>query len=78
MNNSFLVIVLLFTLAACGNNSGKGSGSDTATAPSDTTGIHVNPALADPNSNMADTMKMKDSLRVKDTTIKDKTGVKSK
>jgi len=70
MKNVILVVGLVFTLAACGNSNGTG---DKSTNPSDTTGTNVNPAIEDPNSNMADTMKMKDSLRVKDTTIKDNT-----
>jgi len=71
MKNIILVVGLIFTLAACGNSNGTGNDKDTN--PSDTTGTNVNPAVEDPNSNMADTMKMKDSLRVKDTTIKDNT-----
>ena len=63
----FLVVgAIVFTLASCDN--GK---ADTSTNPSDTTATQINPALEDPNSNMADTMHMVDSSRVKDTTIKD-------
>ena len=78
MKNFLLMTVFLITLAACKNSGGKGGGSDTTTAPSDTTNLHVNPALEDPNSNMADTMQVKDSLRVRDTSTKDNTAVKPK
>ena len=66
MKNIFLVGALLFTLASCDN--GK---NDTSTNPSDTTATQINPALEDPNSNMADTMRMVDSTTGKDTTIRD-------
>jgi hypothetical protein len=67
MKNLILVSVVFFTLASCGSDSGEGE-----TNPSDTTNLHLNPALEDPNSNMADTMRMVDSSRVKDTSIKNK------
>jgi hypothetical protein len=72
-----LIAAIGITFGSCGNGSG-GDGADTATNPSDTTGLHINPALEDPNSNMADTMHMVDSTRVKDTSIKDNTTVKPK
>jgi uncharacterized lipoprotein len=68
MKKIILGLSIVMTLAACGN-----SDNTKETNPSDTTGTNVNPAVEDPNSNMADTMKMKDSTRVKDTTIKDNT-----
>ena len=71
MKNLVLIAAIGIALASCGD--GK---SDTSTNPSDTTNLHINPALEDPNSNMADTMKMVDSSRVKDTSIKDNTRVK--
>ena len=73
MKNIILVLGLVVTLGSCGNSS-----QDKETNPSDTTGTNINPAVTDPNSNMADTMKMKDSLRVKDTTIKDNTALPKK
>jgi hypothetical protein len=73
MKNALMILSFAAILTACGNASG-GAG-DKTTNPSDTTGTNVNPAVNDPNSNMADTMRMKDSLRVKDTTVKDKTSV---
>ena len=75
MKSLFLVAAVVLTLASCGDGSGAG-GSDTATNPSDTTNLHINPATEDPNSNMADTMHMVDSARVKDTVIKDNTAPK--
>ena len=77
MKNLVLLAGICIALAACGNGSGY-NGDDTTGTPSDTTNLHINPALEDPNSNMADTMKMVDSSRVKDTTIKDNTRVKPK
>jgi PBP1b-binding outer membrane lipoprotein LpoB len=74
MKNALMILSFAVILAACGNASG-GAGADKTTNPSDTTGTNVNPAVNDPNSNMADTMRMKDSLRVKDTSVKDKTSV---
>jgi ABC-type glycerol-3-phosphate transport system substrate-binding protein len=74
MKNLILVSVIMLVLASCGN----GSGADAATNPSDTTNLHINNATEDPNSNMADTMHMVDSNRVKDTSIKDNTTVKPK
>ena len=71
MKKIVLIAAIGITLASCGNNSGS-----TETNPSDTTNLHINPALEDPNSNMADTMHMVDSSRVKDTSIKDNTRVK--
>ena len=66
MRNIFFVGAFLFALASCDNGN-----HDTSTNPSDTTGTQINPALEDPNSNMADTMHMVDSSRVKDTTTRD-------
>jgi len=71
MKKIVLIAAIGITLASCGNNS-----ASTETNPSDTTNLHINPALEDPNSNMADTMHMVDSSRVKDTSIKDNTRVK--
>ena len=68
MKNIILVLGLATTMASCGNST-----RDKETNPSDTTGTNVNAAVEDPNSNMADTMKMRDSIRVKDTAIKDNT-----
>ena len=73
MKNILLVGAILLMLASCDN--GK---NDTSTNPSDTTGTQINPALEDPNSNMADTMHMVDSSRVKDTTIRDSTSGRPK
>lgn len=65
----------IFALIAC--NSGTGSdNADSVTTQSDTTNLNLTPGTEDPNSNMADTMKMRDSIRVKDTIVKDKTAVK--
>jgi hypothetical protein len=73
MKKLILIGAILITLASCGN-----AGADTSVNPSDTTGKEINPALEDPNSNMADTMHMVDSTRVKDTSIKDNTSLKPK
>ena len=75
MKNIVFIAALFIALASCGDGY---NGSDTSANPSDTTGLHLNPATEDPNSNMADTMNMVDSSRVKDTTIKDNTRVKPK
>ena len=71
MKNIIVILGLAITVASCGNSNGAGSNQETN--PSDTTGRNINPAVEDPNSNMADTMRMRDSLRVKDTAIKDQT-----
>jgi hypothetical protein len=73
MKKLILLAGICVALVSCGDN-----GVDTKSNPSDTTGIDLNPALEDPNSNMADTMHMVDSIRVKDTSIKDNTTVKPK
>jgi hypothetical protein len=69
MKNNFIILGLTIALVSCGNS--NGAGADNNTNPSDTTGRNINSAVNDPNSNMADTMRMRDSIRVKDTTIKD-------
>ncbi len=69
MKKFILPLGFVLILAACGDGGGTVSSGDSTTT-SDTTGLHLNPATEDPNSNMADTMKMKDSLRVQDTTVK--------
>ena len=71
MKNIIILLGLTIALASCGNSNGAGTDKDAN--PSDTTGRNINPAVTDPNSNMADTMRMKDSVRVKDTSIKDQT-----
>jgi ABC-type uncharacterized transport system auxiliary subunit len=73
MKKLLIIGGFIFTLAACGN--GSESAKDSTTNPSDTTNLQINPATEDPNSNMADTMHMTDSSRVKDTSVKDKTSV---
>jgi len=77
MKNILIAGFLACTFIAC-NNNGNGSDdtNDSANPASDTTNLNVTPGTEDPNSNMADTMKMRDSIRVKDTSVKDKTGVK--
>jgi hypothetical protein len=74
MKNLILIGGLIFTLSSCGNGSGSAN-ADSTNNPSDTTNLQINPATEDPNSNMADTMHMTDSSRVKDTSVKDKTSV---
>jgi hypothetical protein len=71
MKKIVFILGLAISIASCGNSNGAGNNPDAT--PSDTTGRNVNPAVNDPNSNMADTMRMKDSSRVKDTSIKDQT-----
>jgi len=71
MKKMLLIAAIGITLGSCGNSSGN-----TETNPSDTTNLHINPALEDPNSNMADTMNIPDSSRVKDTSVRDHTDVK--
>ena len=66
MKKLVLIAAVSIVMISCGD-----SPSDTSTNPSDTTNLHFNPATEDPNSNPADTMKMVDSSRVKDTSIKD-------
>ena len=74
MKNILFALILLAAATSCGNNgSSTDVRSDTSASPSDTTGLHVNPALEDPNSNMADTMKMKDSGTLRDTSRRDRT-----
>ena len=73
MKNIILISAVCMGLGACRN---AGAGSDAN--PSDTTGRYISPAVEDPNSNMADTMRMVDSTRVKDTIIKDRTTAKPK
>lgn len=73
MKNLILTGAILITLASCGN-----AGADSSVNQSDTTGKEINPATEDPSSNMADTMHMVDSTRVKDTSIKDNTSLKPK
>jgi hypothetical protein len=70
MKKLILIAAIGITLVSCGDNPAG------ETNPSDTTNMQINPALEDPNSNMADTMKMVDSSRVKDTLTKDNTRVK--
>ena len=65
-----------FALVACNSGTDSDNTADTANSQSDTTNLNLTPGTEDPNSNMADTMKMKDSIRVKDTLVKDKTAVK--
>ena len=77
MKNLIFVSAITLAFAACGDGS-TGAGPDSTSNPSDTTNLHINPATEDPNSNMADTMHMIDSSRVKDTSIKDNTTVKPK
>ena len=76
MKNTIIILGLTIALASCGNS--NGAGTDKNANPSDTTGRNINPAVNDPNSNMADTMRMKDSLRVKDTSIKDQASAPKK
>ena len=71
MKKIILIAAIGITVGSCGDNPNTKD-----TNPSDTTNLHINPALEDPNSNMADTMHMADSARVKDTSIKDNTRVK--
>ena len=71
MKNIIFIFGLALAMSSCGNSNGAGNNPDAT--PSDTTGRNVNPAVNDPNSNMADTMRMRDSSRVKDTSIKDQT-----
>lgn len=65
----------ILALVACNDGTGSNN-ADSVTTPSDTTNLNLTPGTEDPNSNMADTMKMRDSIRVKDTVVKDKTAVK--
>ena len=71
MKNIIILLGLTIALASCGNS--NGAGNENGANPSDTTGRNINPAVTDPNSNMADTMRMRDSVRVKDTSIRDQT-----
>ena len=71
-----LLGLAIFALVACNSGTGGDNAADSASTQSDTTNLNLTPGTEDPNSNMADTMKMRDSIRVKDTAVKDNTAVK--
>ena len=71
-----LLGLAIFALVACNSGTGSDNATDSTNTQSDTTNLNLTPGTEDPNSNMADTMKMRDSIRVKDTAVKDKTAVK--
>ena len=69
---NILFVFAMFAAFACNN---KSSSSDVPAA-TDTTNMANNPGTTDPTSNVADTMKMRDSIGVKDTSITDQTTTK--